>query len=228
LIQKFDYHWVFFDFDGTIAESSRGMIETMQMAIQALQLPQKNDEAIRALIGPPLPVMIRNLFPELNDATAQKLFKLHRKIYAETGWTKVELYHGIRELLEELVLNEKILGIVSLKPEHYVFKICELLEISQYFERIVGVDLTNNPITDKKVLLLETMNYLGALKKESIMIGDTESDIKAANDCDMHSIGVTFGFGDVSKFVNKPKYVANNSKDLQSILLKDRLKEDKR
>lgn len=222
-VKNKEYQWIFWDFDGTIAESSRGMIETMQDAIEILHLPKKEAKEIRSLIGPPLPSMIEKLFPYEEKAVKEKLFKTHRKIYGEIGWKKVSLYAGIKSLLKESHYLGKKQMIVTLKPEFYVKKICEENRILGFFENVIGVDLTSNPITDKKILLSMAMKELGANSKKSIMIGDTSSDIKAAIDCELDSVGVLFGYGDLSQILEMPTYYAKNAKDLRRILLNDEM-----
>ncbi|MEG1313962.1 MAG: HAD hydrolase-like protein, partial [Bacilli bacterium] len=208
-----------FDFDGTLADTSNSMIETMQEVISKLKLPNKKNEEIKKLIGPPLPIMINQLFPEISCEKQEDLFLGHRKKYAEKGWKKVELYFGINELLQDLSKKQYGISIISLKPEEYIKKICKKLEITNYFDFIIGVDLSSAPIT-KKELLIKKVLHLYTIPQESVvMIGDTESDIKAANICGIDSIMVTYGYGEIKNQHILPTYIVTSVEELRKELL---------
>ena len=49
---KFDA--VFFDFDGTFADTGKGIFECLDYACEALGKPQLTDETRKKFIGPPL------------------------------------------------------------------------------------------------------------------------------------------------------------------------------
>lgn len=77
---------VIFDFDGTLADTHRTIIATVQQTLQKLGFPIASEEAITATIGLPLRDCYRRYLPDIDDAgldaceaTHHRLFDINRK-----------------------------------------------------------------------------------------------------------------------------------------------------
>ena len=59
------------------------------------------------------------------------------------------------------------------------------------------------------------MNELGTTCEDTVFIGDSDVDIKTANNAGLESIGVSWGFRDVQELIdNGCKKIANNPLDI--------------
>ena len=58
---------IIFDFDGTLGDTRRNIVTTMQMTIAELHLPNRSEEECAATIGLPLAGCFRTLFPDIQD-----------------------------------------------------------------------------------------------------------------------------------------------------------------
>lgn len=187
--------YLLFDFDGTIAESSDGIIASMQYALNksGINISFTNEEICRA-IGPPLQPMIKRLFGnKINNNIADNIAVNYRRHYSQTGLYKVKLYDGIKKMLH--TLDKKYsLYIVSSKPKDFIAKLTPKLEIESFFKGIYGPGLELSP-TDKGNLIAELRSEIGCGATECIMIGDKAEDVIAAKQNDIKAIGITYGYG---------------------------------
>ena len=78
---------IIFDFDGTLADTHRTIIATVQQTLQELRLPIASEAAITATIGLPLRDCYRHYQPELDEAgldaceaTHHRLFDINRNV----------------------------------------------------------------------------------------------------------------------------------------------------
>ena len=95
---------LFFDLDGTINNSSLGIIKAVKYALSNFDIDTDDQEFLRRYIGPPLV----DCFMEFNGLTnddALKALKFYRDYYNTIGKFENQVYDGVIELLEEL--NEK-------------------------------------------------------------------------------------------------------------------------
>ena len=184
---------IFFDFDGTIADTSQGIIKSYQYAYSSLNLPVPDEKIIKKNIGPPLKDTLRLLSNQYDKDTIDKLAIEYRKYFSSTGLFEMDFYDGIFDLL--IALNDKAtLGIVSSKPLPFIIEILKINNLLTYFTYISGVSLefNNKP---KKVRLNEIIVDNNLNRSDCIMIGDRGEDAESAHYAKIRFIGVLYGFG---------------------------------
>ncbi|MDU2201916.1 MAG: HAD-IA family hydrolase, partial [Anaerococcus hydrogenalis] len=102
------------------------------------------------------------------------------------------------------------------KGEESSEKILDYFGILDYFSYVSGSE--NNKNTKKKVIehLLKGNNLKSS---ESIMIGDRSYDIEAANNLEIKTIAVTYGYGNKEEF-EKASFIANTPYEIINIIEK--------
>ena len=65
---------IIFDFDGTLGDTRRNIVKTMQMTIEELHLPNRVEEECASTIGLPLTVCFETLFPHLHKEEIFHMF----------------------------------------------------------------------------------------------------------------------------------------------------------
>ncbi len=191
--------YLLFDFDGTIAESSDGIIASMKYALNKSGISTSfTEEEICRVIGPPLKPMIKRLFGnKINNEMVDNIAVNYRTHYSQTGLYKVKLYDGIKKMLH--TLDKKYsLYIVSSKPKDFITKLIPKLDIESFFKGIYGPGLELSP-TCKANLIAEMRREIGCSTIECIMIGDKAEDVIAAKQNDIRSIGITYGYGTLTE-----------------------------
>ncbi len=207
--------YIFFDFDGTLVDSSEGIFYSIDNALKELNIPPLSVLQKRKFIGPPLE---KSFEKYLNLSEEQALFatKIFRKYYREKGTYLHKLYNGVEEMLESLKQRGKTLAVATSKPEVFAKLIIENYGLSDYFSVISGSNQNGGDNSKKEVLTraIEKLNVKNL--EECVLVGDTENDALGANQTGIECIGVLYGFGSkeellrfgVSAIAKTPKDVA--------------------
>lgn len=206
---------ILFDLDGTLTESGEGITKCVQYALSRFGIQEPDLEKLRCFVGPPLLESFME-YAGLSREDAEKAVEYYRERYNTTGIYENRLYPKIRELLELLKVNDKILGVASSKPEVYVRKILEYFKVDGYFQVIVGSELDGRR-TGKAEVIEEALRRLDLnWQRDSVlMVGDREHDVKGARECGLQCIGVTYGYGTREELETAGAvYVAESVEDL--------------
>jgi phosphoglycolate phosphatase len=209
-------HFVLFDLDGTITDSSEGIINSIQFALNKMGLHENDKEKLRSYVGPSLKqTFLSNYFPDGDKY--QEAITHYRAYYAEKGIFENKLYDGMTEVLEEIKNNEGTIALSTAKPTYFAKIILKYFSIDKYFDVVVGSHLGGTR-TDKKDIIFETLDQLGLPDpKNCYMIGDREHDIIGAKHHNLKTIGVKYGYaprGELeavkpTEIVSKPLEIIN-------------------
>ena len=89
---------IIFDFDGTLGDTRRNIVTTMQMTIAELHLPNRSEEECAATIGLPLAGCFRTLFPDIQEGLIPRCAETYRRFFNENLKTiQPEAFPGIVE-----------------------------------------------------------------------------------------------------------------------------------
>lgn len=187
---------VLFDLDGTLTDSSKGILASISYMLKELKLEVPDEKVLRTFIGPPLSLSLGNLYG-MDKEAAQKATLIYRDYYATYGILQLEVYSGIAETLAELS-EHYTLGVATSKPTPYAQQIIENLNFTPYFKGIFGADMEGKR-EGKAAIIKDALIRLAVKPEEVIMVGDREFDIKGAKENGVASIGVLYGFGDLKE-----------------------------
>ena len=193
------YDTVIFDMDGTVTETGRGVLNSVQYALDALGYPMP-DVPRRLFMGPPLAYSFATycgLPPELID----EAIRLYRVYYTDKGIFECALYDGMEELFIRLRGEGKKMLIASSKPEMFVKRILEHFGALSYFDFVGGADMAETR-SEKPDVLRYTLAEAGVTDLDgAVMVGDREHDILGAKEVGIDSIGVLYGYGERDEFI---------------------------
>ncbi|WP_263849561.1 HAD hydrolase-like protein [Lacticaseibacillus camelliae] len=116
---------LFFDLDGTIADSQEGIINSIHYMIQKQHLPLLDDDTYRQFIGPSLGSSLNKYYPALSAAEVDQTIQYYHEFYLAKGIFQQTLYPGILDALDRLLHAGYQLNIASAKPEPMVTQIAE-------------------------------------------------------------------------------------------------------
>ena len=210
---------VIFDFDGTIADTGKGIFACIRYALKAYGLPDLSEESIRTFIGPPLHDSFKRECGTDDEMTTRLVAK-YRERYAVKGINEFDLYDGITDLLRTLRANGIKTGIASSKPEDFINIIVNDNNMSELFDVTSGsdpkyVESDKTQIVKaciKKLNLGENARYL--------MVGDRCYDIIGAHNAGIPCAAVLFGYGNKEEFIEyKAEYIAADTTELEKIIL---------
>lgn len=214
------YETVLFDLDGTLLDTSEGIIKGVEHTLSEMGLPQLPLERCKSFIGPPiLSSFIREC--SLSETDARRAVEIYRHRYKEVGLYESKKYKYIKQLLLNLKNNYCTISIATLKREDFAKKLMKHFSLYDYFDSIRGID-KNDSLT-KKDIILQCLNDLKQTDyRKAVFIGDSEYDAMGAQEAGVDFIPVTYGFG----FINKEEasryknvFIAENPKKLLYYLL---------
>ncbi len=211
-----------FDLDGTITEPKEGITKCVQYSLRFFNIYEEDLDKLECFIGPPLHESYRKYYGLSNEEAFVAVEK-YRERYSDIGIFECNLYPGIRQVFETIKSNGGIIGLATSKPEEYAIQLLEHYNIKQYFDCITGA-MMNGDRTDKTEVLktaFERMNITKENKSQAIMIGDRLHDIVGANNMQIDSIGVRYGYSVAEELENaKATYIAENMEELTKLVEK--------
>ena len=185
---------ILFDLDGTLTDSGEGIINCAILALEHFGLPVPPREEMGVFVGPPLDkTFIQFGVPE---DKAQEAIDVFRSRYVVVGKFENTPYPGIYELLDTLQKQGHRLFVATSKPEVTALQILEKFELSKYFEVICGATFDGTR-SHKADVIAYLLNKIGT-ECPMIMVGDTEFDVLGASAHNIPTIGVSWGYGQVS------------------------------
>lgn len=215
------YQLILLDLDGTLVDSSLGIVRSIQAGLVPFNLATTQQQLIQ-MIGPPVPEIYLTLYPEIfsNSAHLKKAIRHQRLYYATQGINESTLYPGVCELLHALKQSNKVLFIATSKPTVFAKKILQRLKLDHHFTGIIGSNLNLTRSKKTEIIAAILKKYKKILKEKIVMIGDRHHDIDAAHHHEIKSIGVTYGFGSKQEIITaKPSHIAHSTDNLVEILI---------
>ena len=185
---------VLFDLDGTLTDSGEGIINCAALALEHFGLPVPDRQTMRVFVGPPLDqTFIKFGVPE---DKASEAIAVYRSRYVPIGIFENFPYPGIPELLEELNRQGHRLFVATSKPEEMAHKVLNHFGLAHHFEMICGATLDRSRLKKEDVIayLLSQVEGVEAV----VMVGDTVYDVLGAKEHGIPTIGVAWGYGEVT------------------------------
>ncbi len=193
---------VLFDFDFTLGDSSDGIVECTNAALEALGLSPAAPDAIRRTIGLPL----ERMFEILTGSEEPAPPEFRRYFVARADQVMVDrttLYPGVHETLADLAGRGARLGIVTTKYAYRVHSILAREGLDSAFAVVVGADAVRRPKPDPEGLR-HALKTVGASAGDALFVGDSTTDAAAAQNASVPFVGVLSGVTPVAAFADYP------------------------
>ena len=185
---------IIFDLDGTLLDTSPGILESVRYAAEIMGYPELPMEKLYTFIGPPLRDSFMRCYG-CDRAEAEGLTAEYRKHYREGALLNAKPYDGILELCEALRGAGYQLSVATSKPQVFAEQILHHFGFDKYMDQICGADLEGK-LTKADLI----RRCIGDRNPSAcIMVGDTEYDAKGAQEAGISFIGVRYGFGNLDE-----------------------------
>lgn len=213
------YRTILFDLDGTLTDSSPGIINSVKYALAQMNWEIPDEKTLNEFLGPPLTdSFIR--FCGMSGQEAEEAAKIYRSRYTgECCVTENSLYGGIEEVLERLYASGKKLVLATSKPQAIAERIISHFGIRKYFAAVCGSnpDGSNGKKSD---IIKKALAACGETTLEAaVMVGDRFYDIEGAKEAGIASIGAEYGYSVPGELENAgADYIAKNPIDILKIL----------
>lgn len=186
------YEIAVFDVDGTLLDTTKGIMAAVKFAIDEMGFAPLSDEQILTFIGPP----IRDSFARaynLEGGILQTITDCFRNRYRDYELFNAVPYKGIYRVFDDLFNKGVKLAIATYKRQDLTEALLKHFDFDTYTNILYGADYENKL---KKVdIIRKCMDDLGVHDySNAVMIGDSSHDAIGAKQIGMDFIGVTYGF----------------------------------
>lgn len=215
--QKFKL--IMFDLDGTLVDSVPDLAFAVDAMLDELGEPTVGIDQVRLWVGNGAEMLVkralsRNMLPKDIDKTyLEKAMAVFFTCYEKVNGSKSRLYPNVLETLQRLRKEIPYLALVTNKPEQFTQPLLDYHQLPQFDLVVCGDTLPNRKPSPEQ--LLYCMNILECEPKESLMVGDSVSDIKAAKAANVPIVCVSYGYNqgeDLTKY--QPEHIVDGFAEL--------------
>ena len=206
---------IIFDFDGTLGDTRRNIVTTMQMTIAELHLPNHSEEECAATIGLPLAECFKTLFPDIQEELIPRCAETYRRLFNENLKTiHPEAFPGVVETLSVLHQEGFTLTIASSRSRNSLTELTRNMGIANYISYILGADDVKEA-KPKPEPVLKTLADMHFDAGETLVVGDMAVDIQMGVNAGTKTCGVTWGNGTRDELVQAgADYIIDNIEEL--------------
>lgn len=185
---------VFFDLDGTLADSGEGIMRCACYALEQMGIHTEDFHSLKKFVGPPLEDSFMQFYG-MTAVQANQAIAYYRERFFDKGMYEIYVYPGIEDCLHRLQSAGYILAIATSRTATSARQILDSFDLSHYFDCIGGRDECYRLHTKAEVIA-DTLQQLNLTADNVVMVGDRCFDIEGAHSCGMDSIGILWGYGD--------------------------------
>jgi phosphoglycolate phosphatase len=183
-----------FDLDGTLIDSERDLILSVNAALLHLGREPLHDDLVRSYVGDGAPVLIRRAVGAgASDAEHGRALQFFLDYYRLHMLDNTTLYEGVTPTLERFRQAGIPMAVLTNKPVRFSQAIVDGLGVGRYFYQVYG----GNSFEQKKPHRIGVDRLIeegGGQRATTWMIGDSATDILTARNAAVLALGVTFGF----------------------------------
>lgn len=187
------FPFLFFDLDGTLADTIGDLALAVNLTLAGLGLPPLDTQLVRGFVGQGAAVLLAQCLRAAGGegADLDAAVRLFRRQYHEHLTDTTTLYPGVAETLE--ALSERRMAVITNKPYEHAERLLRHLGIRRHFELVLGHEscLRHKPDAEPA---LHAMRVLGARKEEVLLVGDAEYDILCARNAGVTCAAALYGF----------------------------------
>ncbi|SYZ72914.1 putative Phosphoglycolate phosphatase [Candidatus Zixiibacteriota bacterium] len=203
-----------FDLDGTLIDTSSGIVEATNFALCAIgDTPRRADE-ITPFIGFPLELM----FAHFSSKSYEDFFRNFQIRGIVSIAESAIALDGADMVLHRAYENGFKIGIGTHKMRIHIDRIIQKLGWKDIISVYAGADDVKHGKPDPEVYL-KIMELLGGSRQDSLVIGDTINDVLAAHAAGLPVVAVKSPFGDNIKLAeSQPDILIDNIAGLLPLL----------
>ena len=209
---------VLFDFDGTIFDTNKLIIESWQQVFRVMTGSETDEAKLKATFGEPLLITMERWFP----GESERLVDIYRNHQKDIYFKMIELYPGMAELIKKLKALGYMNAVVTSRLTSSTINTLDKFDLTKYFDVIVTCDDTDKHKPDPEPALV-ALEKLGIKADEAIMIGDSHFDVLCAQNAGVKAVlvgwseaaSVTLNGGEINY---KPDYIIEKAEDLLEII----------
>ena len=229
MIQKLT---ILFDLDGTLVNTAPDLMLAHNYVMKKYGFDERALPDIKKLAGRGSKVMLTKSMHEIAELTGkikktddivEKMTKEFIDYYSKNIVKETTLKTGALNFLSWCKKNSISMAVCTNKQEHLSIDLLKKIKIYDFFDYVAGGNTFKHNKPDPKHLT-DTIEVIGGNIKKTIMIGDSETDSKAAKSANIPFVLIEDGYTEkksneiyhdhlVKDFVNLEKIINNYLND---------------
>lgn len=182
-----------FDLDGTLLDTLEDLYRSVNRALVHFGLPERTKEEVRAFLGNGVEMLMARAVPEgRENSLFLPCLQYFKEDYARHSLDYTAPYPGIVPLLQNLKARGITCAVVSNKFDAAVKDLVHhFFDGLIFFARGESAAVRPKPAPDTVLAVLKEMQVS---PKDAVYIGDSDVDIRTAENCGIPCISVLWGF----------------------------------
>ncbi|MBU3543769.1 HAD-IA family hydrolase [Polynucleobacter sp. MWH-Mekk-B1] len=188
------YHGVFFDLDGTLADTAPDLVAATNQLLSARNLPLKPYEQLRPCASAGARGLIGGAFGI--DTKHPDFIALRDEFFAnyeKALFVHSKLFEGMEHLLNQLESAQLPWGIVTNKSERFTNPLVDLMGLSQRSISTVSGDTTPHSKPHPEPIL-HAARIANLDPNKSLYVGDDIRDVIAGKAAGMKTVAAAYGY----------------------------------
>ena len=210
-----------FDLDGTLVDTAPDFKNSINYMLNELNESEVSLEEIRNWVGYGARELIRRTVVDKNiphdEKRIEEMLKIFLLHYTHNIDDDSVLFNNVRNVLEFLTDNGIKLAVCTNKMERLSNILLEKLNVLHMFDYLVGGDSLSKSKPDP-FPLLNICDKLNIETSDSIMIGDSVTDLNAGKGAGMPVVLVSYGYTDNKDIYNEADLVINDFSQLKELV----------
>ena len=183
---------ILFDLDGTLLNTLEDLADSVNYVMEQFQFPTVTLENVKNYVGDGAPRLMELSLPKgMANPHFEECLALFKNYYARHMQIKTKPYEGILPLLQQLYGNYHM-AVVSNKFDPAVKGL-----VKDYFYPYITLGLGESAKVRKKPapdMVFKALEELRADAGKAIYVGDSDVDVKTAQNAGLICVGVAWGF----------------------------------
>lgn len=194
------YRLIVFDWDGTLADSTARIVESLRFTLETLGVPVPEDTRLRDVIGLGLVEGAEVLIPGAGSALHARFVDIYRGYYLSAEHGPTRLFPKAMDTLNDLDRRGYWLAIATGKGRQGLEHSLEETNCKHLFSLTRCVD--ECPSKPHPQMLIDIMDGLGVGREETLMVGDSEFDMLMAQNAGTDALAVSYGAHDRGRLLS--------------------------
>lgn len=182
--------YLVFDFDGTLADTTEGILKTTEATLKRMGLPAAEASVVQQAIGLPLQGSLRAA--GVPEDRIEEAVDVYHELFYDVAPKHITIFPGVREGLELLAGKGFRMAIATSRGEPSLVSLLTEHGIRQYFEVLGTTGCVERP-KPAPDLVLWVLDRFGASPEEAMVIGDTTFDIEMGSAAGCSTCAVSYG-----------------------------------
>lgn len=182
---------IIFDWDGTLADTTQPIIDTMRRSFAECGFPPPEAERVRSLIGYSLPEIIRDLLEMPSETAVADIARTYSAHYLNPNNRNMTLFPDALPCLDKLKAQGYWLAVATGKGRAGLDGAISQTATGGYW--LATACAGEYPSKPSPEMVFGICGELGLDPKEALVVGDTAHDLHMAANAGTAAVGVATG-----------------------------------